>query len=85
MRTAAAFISSPSAGMAESPIPGRSGAMTVNRSARDGIKGPPHQRGFRVAVQQEKGRTVPGCQVVQLDALDIGVARSDRFGGPGAC
>ena len=36
-------------------------------------------------MQQEKGRTVPGCQVVQLDALDLGVAGRDRFGGPGAC
>ena len=42
-------------------------------SLREGRhQGPPHQRGLRVAVQQEKGRTVTGCQVVQLDALDIG-------------
>jgi hypothetical protein len=59
--------------------------MTVNRSAKDGIKGLHICEVFRVSMQQEKGRTVPGCEVVQLDALDLGIADGDRFGGPGAC
>ncbi len=36
MRVAALVMSRPSFGIAESPIPGRSGAITVNRSARSG-------------------------------------------------
>ena len=57
----------------------------IQESLREGWhQGPPHQRCLRVAVQQEKGRAVPGCQVVQLDALDLGLAGDDRFGGPGA-
>ena len=39
MRVAAVFMSSPSAGIAESPMPGRSGAITVNRSASTGMIG----------------------------------------------
>src|SRR5881397_3563321 len=38
-RIAAVFMSRPSLGIAESPIPGRSGAMTVNLSVSLGIKG----------------------------------------------
>jgi rRNA maturation protein Nop10 len=39
MRMAAVFISRPSAGIAESPIPGKSGAITVNRSDSRGMIG----------------------------------------------
>src|SRR5208283_2736673 len=39
MRMAALFISRPSAGMSESPMPGKSGATTVNRSASSGMIG----------------------------------------------
>ena len=39
MRMAAVFMSRPSAGIAESPMPGRSGAITVNRSASNGMIG----------------------------------------------
>jgi len=39
MRMAAVFMSSPFAGMAESPIPGRSGTITVNRGASAGMIG----------------------------------------------
>jgi hypothetical protein len=57
-----------------------------SESLREGWhQGPPHQRGFRVAVQQEKGRSVPRCQIMQLDALDLGVVPCDRFGGPCPC
>jgi hypothetical protein len=36
---AAVFMSTPLVGISESPIPGRSGAMTVNFSARSGMIG----------------------------------------------
>ncbi len=39
IRIAAFFMSSPSAGIAESPIPGRSGAITVNFAASSGMIG----------------------------------------------
>ena len=39
MRVAAVFMSSPLVGIAESPMPGRSGAMTMNRSASRGMIG----------------------------------------------
>ena len=39
MRAAAVFMFEPSLGIAESPIPGRSGAITVNLSARRGMSG----------------------------------------------
>src|ERR1700730_16615014 len=45
MRTAASFMSRPSLGMSEPPIPGRSGAMTVKFGARRGISGR-HMRGL---------------------------------------
>jgi hypothetical protein len=38
-RTAALFISKPSFGISESPIPGRSGAITVNLSDSRGMIG----------------------------------------------
>ena len=39
MRMAAVFMSNPSVGILESPIPGRSGAITVNFSASSGMMG----------------------------------------------
>ncbi len=39
MRLAAVFMSAPSFGISESPIPGRSGAITVNFPARRGMSG----------------------------------------------
>jgi hypothetical protein len=39
MRIAAAFMFKPSTGIAESPMPGRSGAMTVKRYASNGMIG----------------------------------------------
>jgi len=39
LRVSAVFISRPPAGIAESPIPGKSGAITVNRSDSRGMIG----------------------------------------------
>jgi len=39
MRMADVFMSSPDAGISDSPIPGRSGAITVNLFAKSGMIG----------------------------------------------
>ena len=65
-----------SAGVDESPIPGRSGAITVNFSASNGSAAAT-SRSFGEAVQQKRRRSVARRQIMQLQLVDLRVARDD--------
>ncbi|MGA8617925.1 MAG: hypothetical protein WB660_05330 [Candidatus Sulfotelmatobacter sp.] len=60
-------------------MPGRSGAITVKRSAKTWNDWLPHPRRFRIAMQKYERRTVAGGHVVQLGTLDLRSARDDGF------
>jgi len=64
--------SNPSFGMLESPIPGKSGAITVNLSARRGMIGPP------------TARAMAGRQIVKFESAYLCGFRGDCF-GRGVC
>jgi hypothetical protein len=74
---AAVFMSKPSAGIAESPMPGKSGAITVNRSASLRMSGLHMREVSAVAVDQDHRQTMPSSQVVQGSTFDGRIARGN--------
>jgi hypothetical protein len=59
-------MSRPFFGIPESPIPGGSGAITVNFACQKWNDRFPHQGCLGIAVQQDDGRALPRRQEVQF-------------------
>ncbi len=78
IRLAAWAMSRPSLGMPESPMPGRSGAMTVKRVGERSHQGAPHAGRLGVAVQQDHGGTMARHQVMQLHTVHCCDPAGDR-------
>jgi len=64
-------------GIAESPMPGRSVAITVNRSASHWNARPPHHEVSSLSVHQDERWAVAGVSNAGLTPIDLGGARGD--------